>query len=93
LVTAFETYYFWVNFSDALREIKRVLKKGGKLLLVNEMIQNGVFEIENAKLIEKAHVRLIPLQKMQTIMLSMGFTYVKVFTKNKSSWNAIIAQK
>ena len=38
LVTAFETYYFWTNFPDALKEIKRVLKPGGTLLLVNELI-------------------------------------------------------
>ena len=38
LVTAVETYYFWKNFSDALKEIKRVLKPGGKMLLVNELM-------------------------------------------------------
>jgi ubiquinone/menaquinone biosynthesis C-methylase UbiE len=29
LVTAIETYYFWRSFSDALQEIRRVLKSGG----------------------------------------------------------------
>ena len=42
LVTTFETYYFWTNFFGSLKEIKRVLKPGGELLFVNEMVRDGV---------------------------------------------------
>lgn len=93
LVTAVETYFFWPNFLDALKEIKRVLKSGGTLLLLNEMIKNGDFELKNAKLIEKTHMRLIPLQEIRNVMLSIGFIDVQLFTKADSPWNAVIAQK
>ena len=93
LVTAFETYYFWPRLPDAFREIKRVLKPAGNLLMVNEMIKNGVYEIENAEMIAKAHVRLLPLQKIQSILQSVGFGDVKAFTKAGSPWNAVVARK
>ena len=93
LVTAFETYYFWLNFRDALKEIKRVLKPGGKLHLVNEMVKDGVYEVKNAKLIAETHVRLIPLQEIRNVMRSIGFVDVQVFTKTESPWNAVLAQK
>ncbi len=93
LVTACETYYFWPSFGDALEEIRRVLKPGGKLLLVNEMVQDGVFEVENAKLIGETHVCLIPLEEIKKIMQSVGFVGVQIFTKPESPWNAILAQK
>ena len=93
LVTAFETYYFWNSFPDALKEIKRVLKPGGKLLLVNEMIQDGVYEVTNAKLIEETHVLLIPLEEIRKAMQSAGFVGVQVFTEADSPWNAVLAQK
>jgi ubiquinone/menaquinone biosynthesis C-methylase UbiE len=93
LVTAIETYYFWPSFSTALKEINRVLKPGGKLLLVNEMVQDGMYEVKYAKLIEDAHVHLIPLDEIQNTMRSVGFECVQVFTKTESPWNAIIAQK
>jgi ubiquinone/menaquinone biosynthesis C-methylase UbiE len=93
LVTAFETYYFWTNFFDALKEIKRVLKPGGKLLLVNEMVQDGVYEVTNAKLIEQTHVCLIPLEEIRKVMQSVGFVGVHVFIKAESAWNAVLAQK
>ena len=36
LVTAFETVYFWQNMEDCFLEIKRVLKPGGKFVIIND---------------------------------------------------------
>jgi SAM-dependent methyltransferase len=93
LVTAIETYYFWPSLPTALREIKRVLKPDGRLLLVNEMVKDGVYDLENAKMIEKSQVRLVPLEEIRQIMESVGFSNVQVFTKAESPWNAVLAQK
>ncbi len=93
LVTAFETYYFWNSFPDALKEIKRVLKPSGKLLLVNEMIKDGVYEVTNAKLIKETQVRLISPEEIRKVMQSVGFVGIQVFTKAKSPWNAIFSKK
>jgi SAM-dependent methyltransferase len=93
LVTAVETYFFWSNFRNAIKEIRRVLKSGGKLLLVNEMVKDGVYEVKNAKLIEETRVRLIPLQEIQNVICSVGFVDVQVFTETESPWNAVLAQK
>jgi SAM-dependent methyltransferase len=92
LVIAIETYYFWASLLDALREIKRVLKLGGRLLMVSEMVKDGVYEVEHAEMIEKTQVRLIPLEEIRSIMQSAGFADVQVFTKAESPWNAILAQ-
>ena len=93
LVTAIESYYFWPNLADAFQEIKRILKKGGYLLIISEMIKDGMYEVENAELIAKTHVRLVPLQEMQRILLSVGYSNVEVYRKRKSVWNVILAQK
>jgi ubiquinone/menaquinone biosynthesis C-methylase UbiE len=93
LVTAVETYYFWPSFSDALQEIRRVLKPGGQFLMVNEMVQDGVYDIKYAKTIKQAHVRLIPLDEIRDTALRVGFEDVQTFTKAESPWNAVLAQK
>jgi ubiquinone/menaquinone biosynthesis C-methylase UbiE len=93
LVTAIETYYFWPNLAEAFREIKRILKKEGYLLIISEMIQDGVYEVENAEIIAKTQVHLVPLQELQRILDSAGYSTVKVYRKRKSKWNAILAQK
>jgi ubiquinone/menaquinone biosynthesis C-methylase UbiE len=93
LVTAFETYYFWLNLADAFKEIKRILKKGGHLLIISEMIKDGRYEEENAELIAKTQVRLVSLDEMERILYFAGLGAVKVYRKRKSDWNAINAKK
>ena len=89
LVTAFETCYFWTNFANALAEIKRVLKPGGKVLLVNELKYGST----PAKVVEETHVKLLPLEEIETTLQSTGFAYVQVFTETNSNWNTVVAQK
>lgn len=93
LVTACEVYYFWPILSDALKEINRVLKPLGGLLLINEMVQDGLYEVENSRLIELTHVRLIPLEQIRDVMQSIGFLNIQIYTLADSPWNAIFAQK
>jgi ubiquinone/menaquinone biosynthesis C-methylase UbiE len=92
-VVAIETYYFWSNLAGAFQEIKRILKNEGHLLIINEMIKNGAYEVENAEIIAKTQVRLVPLLEMQRLLHSADYITVKVYRKRKSSWNAILAQK
>jgi uncharacterized SAM-dependent methyltransferase len=70
-----------------------VLKPEGKLLIVNEMVKDGVYEVEYAEIIEKAHVRLFALQEIQNMLESAGFEDVQVFTKFRLPWNAVLAKK
>ena len=93
LVTAIETYYFWHSFSDALKEIRRVLKPKGHFLMVNEMVQDGVYDVKSAKTIKQAHVRLIPLDETKSTLEAVGFEDFQIFTKAGSPWNAILAKK
>jgi len=93
LVTAIETYYFWPTLANAFREIKRILKKEGYLLIISEMIKDGTYEVENAEIIAKTQVHLVPLQELQRILDSAGYSTVKVCRKRKSNWNVVLAQK
>lgn len=93
LVTAVETYYFWPSLPAAFQEIKRILKPDGKLLIVNELIMDGIYDVDQAEIIRKTHVRLYPLEQIQEMLELAGFVSVKVSVKDKMPWNAIVAQK
>jgi SAM-dependent methyltransferase len=93
LVAAIETYYFWPNLAETFLEVKRILKNGGYLLIISEMIKDGVYEVENAEIIAKTQVHLVPLNEMERMLYSAGFSSVRVYRKRKSDWNAILAQK
>jgi len=60
---------------------------------VNEMVKDGVYEVETAEIIEKTQVRIVPLEEIRNILQSVGFADVQVFTKAESPWNAVLAQK
>jgi ubiquinone/menaquinone biosynthesis C-methylase UbiE len=93
LVTAVETYYFWPNLPDAFKEILRVLKPTGRLLMINEMIKDGHYDVEKASLIEKVHVRLFTIEDIREMLDKAGFISVTISRKDQSAWNAIVAQK
>ena len=93
LVTAIETYYFWPNLAETFLEVKRIIKNGGYLLIISEMIKDGVYEVENAEIIAKTKVHLVSLDEMERMLYSAGFRSVNVYRKRKSDWNAILAQK
>jgi ubiquinone/menaquinone biosynthesis C-methylase UbiE len=93
LVTACETYYFWPSLPDAFKEIKRVLKPNGKFLMINEMIKDGIYDISSAKIIEKTHVLLAPIEEITNMLKAAGFENVEASRKQDSAWNVITAQK
>jgi len=93
LVTAVETYYFWPSLPEAFRELYRILKPAGALLIISEMVKDGTYEKENAKTIAKTQVKLLPLKEISEILLSEGFTNVQTKRKRKSTWNAVLATK
>jgi hypothetical protein len=70
-----------------------VLKPGGHLLMVNELVKDGVYEVENAEIIEKTQVHIVPLEEIKNTLQSVGFLDVQVFTKVESPWNAVLARK
>ena len=93
LAIAIETYYFWPNLAEAFQEMIRILKRGGYLLIISEMIKDGFYEVDNAEIIAKTQVHLVPLQEIQRMLYSAGFSNVKVYRKRKSDWNAVLAKK
>ena len=44
LVTAFETHYYWPDLAASMREIRRVLKPGGTLMIVAESYRGSRFD-------------------------------------------------
>ncbi len=87
LVTAVETHYYWPSFVNDLREVRRVLKPTGRVVIVAETYRrNG---LGNA--IERAVVRLVggtcrSVDDHRNALIDAGFIGVTVTEERRKGW-------
>ena len=49
LITAVNTYYYWPNLVNDMKEVLRVLKSGGNLIILGEGYKGGKHQDRNRK--------------------------------------------
>jgi len=93
LVTAFEAYYFWPNLIDDLKEIKRVLKPGGTLLITNEAYKHEKFEKRNSKWARWGDMMLHTPDEYREFLIEAGYMAVEIDDISEKNWITAIAKK
>jgi len=93
LVTAFEAYYFWPNLIDDLKEIQRVLKQGGILLIANEAYKDDQFEKRNSKWVKLLDVQIHTPDEYKDFLTKAGYHIVKIDIVPHKNWIAAVVKK
>ena len=95
LVSGFEAYYFWPDLINDLKEIYRVLKNNGILLLVNEG-----YKCENEKkrkIVEKwtklGNFKVHSPDEYKDFLKKAGFSDIQIFEQKEQGWITSIAKK
>jgi ubiquinone/menaquinone biosynthesis C-methylase UbiE len=95
LVTAVETHFWWPNLPDDMREIFRVLKPGGTLILIAEIYKGA--NTTTARLAEKyasqAGMTLLSVDEHRDIFKNAGYSDVEVIEKHDKGWICGIGRK
>lgn len=92
-VTAVETYYFWPDKLNDLKEIKRVLKPGGKLLLVFEMLYDES-NPEKWKAVEnRLSIKAVTESGIVNMLSRAGYVNINTYTKEGTSWLCAVCEK
>ena len=95
LVTAVETHYFWPNLAADTREVFRVLKPGGALILIAEAYKGA--KTAAAKLTEKylplAGMTLLSVDEHRELFTTAGYSDVRVIEEPGKGWICSIGRK
>jgi ubiquinone/menaquinone biosynthesis C-methylase UbiE len=85
VVTAFETIYFWPDFVNDLREVRRVLKPGGVFFICNEMNVPEQGEAPYQYWIKKLDLKTYTQSDFQKYLAEAGFTDIQFASRGKSA--------
>ena len=93
LVTAVETYYFWPDKLNDLREIWRVLKPGGKIMLVFEMLKDKNDPEKWNKVEERLNIEAVSREDIDAMLERAGFLSIRTYVKSGTTWLCAVAVK
>lgn len=93
LVTAFETYAFWPDIPNDFKEIQRVIRPGGKFILVHSAYKHTLFEERNNYWSNIFNIRIHSPEELDEILKKSGFVSITIIEKIESNWLTVIANK
>jgi ubiquinone/menaquinone biosynthesis C-methylase UbiE len=95
LVTGVETHFFWPDLPGDVREILRVLKPGGALILIAEVYKGSNSRV--GKIAEKytslTGMTLLTADEHRELFEAAGFAEVQVFEKRFKGWICATGKK
>jgi len=81
-----ESFYFWPDPQENLREVYRVLDKGGVFLIVADVYGDAELSEESLEGIRKYSLYNPTRAEFRELLENAGFTDVTIHTKDGTSW-------
>jgi ubiquinone/menaquinone biosynthesis C-methylase UbiE len=91
LVSCFECCYFWPDIIESLREIRRVLKQKGLLLIANEVYRDRRFDERNATWARLANMQVYSPDEYREFLKAAGYGVIEIDVRPERNWIAAVA--
>lgn len=93
LVTAVETQYYWPDLMNDMREILRVLRPGGKLVVIAESYKKGTYNAVQRPVMKLLKTSNLGVDDHRELFSNAGFTDIKMFEERAKGWICGVGRK
>ncbi len=93
LVTAIETQYYWPDLLGDMREILRVLKPTGKLVVIAETYKGGKYDWLKWPIMWVLRSSHLSVNDHRELFASAGYVNVEIFEEGNKGWLCGMATK
>lgn len=85
-IVSIESFYFWPDPPENLKEVSRVLKKGGRLMLIAEVYNGDALDERDRENIQNYHLFNPTKEEFRTYFKNAGLSDIRIHTHDGNSW-------
>ncbi len=95
VITAVETHFWWPALPTDLREVLRVLRPSGKLIIIAEVYKGAKSFTSRAveRYSEKTGMAFLSVEEHRELLTNAGYSDVQVITEPSKGWICCIGSK
>jgi SAM-dependent methyltransferase len=93
LVTAVETQYYWPDPVNDMREILRVLKAGGKLVVIAETYKKGTYNALQRPVMKLLNTSNLGVDDHRELFSNAGYKDIDIFEERSKGWICCVGTK
>ncbi|MCP4748802.1 MAG: class I SAM-dependent methyltransferase [Desulfobacteraceae bacterium] len=93
LITAFETHYFWPDFRNDLKEVYRVTKQNGQLLIVGAVYKNKKYGRRNQRIVDAIGMTYLGIDEFREVLEGIGYSEFDALEEKNKRWLAVKCKK
>ena len=86
LVTAIETHYYWPDLDAGMREIRRVLKPSGTLVMIAESYAGGRFDPAQRVVMKPLKSAHLSVDEHRELFTKAGYEDIRIFENRGRGW-------
>lgn len=95
LVIAVESHYFWTDLGACLKEVHRVTKPGGRLLIVGALYRDadGKHARRNQRIVDASGMPYLSTEELRDVLQSAGYSGSEALEEADKGWFAVKCKK